>query len=70
MVWVDVFRGAVPAFGDNVSPGGAVAVAAAIESGAMGLLVLNLLISMGYLTVPVAAHLLVSAAGRPFRGVL
>ncbi len=70
MMWVDVFRGAVPAFADSVSPGGAVAVAAAIESGAMGLLVLNLLISVGYLTVPVAAHLLVSAAGRPFRGVV
>jgi hypothetical protein len=70
MVWVDVFRGSVPAFADNASPGGALAVAVAIESGAMGLLVLNLLISLGYLTVPVAAHLLVNAAGRPFRGAV
>jgi hypothetical protein len=70
MVWVDVFRGAVPAFGDNATPGGMFAVAVAIESGSMGLLVLNLLISLGYLSVPVAAHMLVNAAGRPFRGAL
>jgi hypothetical protein len=69
LVWLDVFRSVVPAFGDN-APGGAVAIAVALESGAMGLLVLNLLISLGYLAVPVAAHLLINAAGRPFRGAL
>ena len=70
IVWVDVVRNAVPAFAENAYPGGPLAVAVAIESGGMGLLLLNLLISLGYLAVPVAAHLLVNGAGRPFRGAL
>ena len=42
----------------------------AIISGSTAMFVLNVVMVFGYLTVPVAAHMIVNGAGRPFRGVV